>query len=149
MPRPVSTLPRDAAARGFGEGRVSHPYAFAAARTTASERALRNTSSSLACFQHVEAELHGIGLRRRGQLVDERLERERRPAARSGSRRLPVRSGVSQIIGNPTIRVVVRRFGIAYIEVGASVLPLAGCAGRRPMSCAISTVSGSLYQRWL
>ncbi len=64
-----------------------------------------------------------------------------------GSRRLPVRSGVSHVIGRPTMRVVVRRFGIAYIADGASALPGAVRSGRRPMSCAISTVSGSLYQR--
>ena len=66
-----------------------------------------------------------------------------------GSRRLPVRSGVSQIAGKPTTSPVVVRFGIAYMSEGVAALPAAGDARLDPISCAISTVSASLYPRWL
>ena len=48
-----------------------------------------------------------------------------------GSRRLPVRSGVSQIIGRPTTCVVMRRFAIAYMTEGVAAFPRAGCSVRR------------------
>ena len=38
----------------------------------------------------------------------------------------------------------IRRFGIAYMSDGVAALPAAGLSRRFPISCAISTVSGSL-----
>ena len=51
-----------------------------------------------------------------------------------GSRRFPVRSGVSQISGRLTTSPVIRRLGIAYISEGVAALPAAGLARRDPMS---------------
>ena len=67
-----------------------------------------------------------------------------------GSRRLPVRSGVSQIIGSAddTRRRAPVRNGV-HRRTALRRCPWPGVSGRRPMSCAISTVSGSLYPRWL
>jgi len=61
-----------------------------------------------------------------------------------GSRRLPVRSGVSQTAGSPTTSPVILRLGITYMSDGTDALPPAGRARRVPISCAMSTVSGSL-----
>ena len=61
-----------------------------------------------------------------------------------GSRRFPVRSGVSHTSGRPTTCEVVRRLGIVYISFGTAALPRDGVARRVPISCAIRTVSGSL-----
>src|SRR6202166_3091014 len=62
-----------------------------------------------------------------------------------GSRRLPVRRGVSQTIGRLTTSPTIRRLGITYISEGVAELPLAGLVRLDPISCAINTVSGSLY----
>ena len=51
-----------------------------------------------------------------------------------GSRRLPVRSGVSHTSGRLTTCVAVRRFGMAYMSEGVAALPAAGVARRVPMS---------------
>jgi hypothetical protein len=61
-----------------------------------------------------------------------------------GSRRLPVRSGVSHTVGRLTTCVVMRRFGIAYISFGTAELPRLGDEGLTPINCAMSTVSASL-----
>ena len=66
-----------------------------------------------------------------------------------GSRRLPVRSGVSHTVGRPTTSPAILRLGMAYMSEGVEALPPAGLARLDPISCAISTVSGSLYPRWL
>ncbi len=49
-----------------------------------------------------------------------------------GSRRFPVRSGVSQISGRLTTSADIRRLGMAYISEGVAALPLAGLARRDP-----------------
>src|ERR1700693_6638399 len=51
-----------------------------------------------------------------------------------GSRRLPVRRGVSQIKGRLTTSPTIRRFGIAYISEGVAALPAAG-GGRLHSLC--------------
>src|ERR1035441_2671131 len=61
-----------------------------------------------------------------------------------GSRRFPVRSGVSQISGRLTTSLAMRRLGIAYISEGVAELPLSGLARLEPINWAINTVSGSL-----
>ena len=61
-----------------------------------------------------------------------------------GSRRLPVRKGVSCTSGSATTCPDVRRFGMVYMSEGALALPAAGFGRRIPMSCAMRTVSGSL-----
>ena len=66
-----------------------------------------------------------------------------------GSRRLPVRSGVSQIKGSRTTWAVVRRLRDGIHSDGVAARPLFGVASRVPMSCAIKTVSTSLYPTWL
>ena len=60
-----------------------------------------------------------------------------------------MRSGVSQIVGSPTTSPTILRFGMAYMSEGIAALPAPGFAGLIPISCAISTVSGSLYPMWL
>jgi hypothetical protein len=62
----------------------------------------------------------------------------------SGSRRLPVRSGVSHTSGSATTCVDTRRFGMTYMLDGCDAPPRAGAARRMPVSWAISTVSNSL-----
>ena len=62
----------------------------------------------------------------------------------SGSRRLPVRTGVSQTSGRLTTWVVWRRCGTAYMSDGVEARPRAGVVLRWPVSWAIKTVSGSL-----
>ena len=64
-----------------------------------------------------------------------------------GSRRLPVRTGVSHTTGSPTTCPAMRRFGITYMSDGVDTPPRAGVGRRMPVSCAINTVSGSLYPR--
>jgi len=66
-----------------------------------------------------------------------------------GSRRLPVRSGVSHTVGRPTISPTILRLGMAYISEDIAALPAAGFGRLDPIKCAISTVSGSLYPTWL
>ena len=51
-----------------------------------------------------------------------------------GSRRLPVRSGVSHTSGRPTTCAVARRLGIEYISDGVAAPPRAGVARRVPIS---------------
>ena len=51
-----------------------------------------------------------------------------------GSRKLPVRTGVSQTSGRLTTSLDMRRFGIAYISAGTSELPDAGFSRLDPMS---------------
>ena len=146
MPRPVRmfSLPS-----GFGEGRASQPYASAAALRTARERARRNPRSSFVpAVEHLDAELQRIGLRRCRHFVDERFGgkcrlRTIRIAQVAGAKRRLPHSG--RLTTSPTIR----RLGMAYISDGIEALPAAGLARRDPMSCAISTVSGSLYPTWL
>ena len=75
MPRPVRMSP---VPRGFGDGRGSQPYVSAAALTHRDRaRALEAAVVVGAGGQQLQAELDRIGLRRRRQLVDERLGRER------------------------------------------------------------------------
>ena len=62
----------------------------------------------------------------------------------SGSRRLPVRSGVSNGIGNGTTLVVWRRLGMAYMSDGSEARPWEMGLLRVPISCEMSTVSCSL-----
>ena len=62
----------------------------------------------------------------------------------SGSRRLPVRSGVSNGIGSGTTRVVCSRFGIAYMSDGSEARPGETRSRRVPISWEISTLSCSL-----
>ena len=62
----------------------------------------------------------------------------------SGSRRLPVRSGVSHTSGRPTTCVSVRWLGTTYMLDGVDETPRDGVALRMFASCAMSTVSGSL-----
>src|SRR5580700_2816856 len=61
-----------------------------------------------------------------------------------GSRRFPVRSGVSHTSGRLTTWVAIRRCGIAYISEGVAALPADGLARLDPINWAINTVSGSL-----
>src|ERR1700688_4634726 len=61
-----------------------------------------------------------------------------------GSRRFPVRRGVSHTSGRLTTWAAIRRLGIAYISEGVDALPAAGLARLDPINCAINTVSGSL-----
>jgi len=51
-----------------------------------------------------------------------------------GSRRFPVRRGVSQTRGRLTTCVAVRLFGMAYMSEGVAALPLAGVERLVPMS---------------
>ena len=51
-----------------------------------------------------------------------------------GSRKFPVRTGVSQTSGRLTTSRVMRRCGMAYISPGISELPEAGLARLDPMS---------------
>jgi len=62
----------------------------------------------------------------------------------AGHFQLPVRSGVSQTSGIPTTWPVVRRLGTTYMLDGDDAPPRFGVVFRCPVSCAISTVSGSL-----
>ena len=49
-----------------------------------------------------------------------------------GSRRFPVRSGVSHTSGRLTTCAVIRRLGMAYISEGVAALPAAGVARLDP-----------------
>src|SRR5271156_5827087 len=51
-----------------------------------------------------------------------------------GSRKFPVRTGVSQTSGRLTTFLVLRRLGIAYISAGTSELPDAGLARLDPIN---------------
>ena len=51
-----------------------------------------------------------------------------------GSRRFPVRSGVSHTSGRLTTCVAVRLFGMSYMSEGVPALPAAGVARLVPMS---------------
>ena len=143
MPRPVRMSPRAAAASG--DGRASQPYASAAALTTAIERARLNPlSSAVPAVSSFRRNSSGSALAAAASssMNDSEANVDCGPL---GSRRLPVRSGVSQTSGRLTTCVAMRRFGIAYISDGVR-----GAAGARawraamPISWAISTVSGSL-----
>ena len=62
----------------------------------------------------------------------------------SGSRRLPVRSGVSNGMGSGTTRVVLLRLAMAYMSDGSEARPCDTGLLRVPINCEISTVSCSL-----
>ncbi len=131
--------------KGFGEDRGCQPYASAAASTTAIDRARMKTasSSSLARSSFSRKSTGSAPAAAASSSMNDSLAKV--VCGPLGSRRLPVRSGVSKASGKRTTSVSWRRFGIAYISAGAAAPPGAGRSGRIPMSCAIRTVSGSLY----
>ena len=51
-----------------------------------------------------------------------------------GSRRLPVRNGVSQIIGRLTTDACISPLGIPYLSSGMAALPRFGIARRFPIN---------------
>src|SRR4030095_7541178 len=127
----------------FGDGRVSHLNASAAALMHAIDRAFLNPLSSVAasiifrrnCTGSAFAAAASASMNDSDANVD---------CGPFGSRKLPVRSGVSQTVGRLTTCVVMRRFGIAYISLGTAELPRFGDEGLIPINCAMSTVSASL-----
>ena len=105
-----------------GDGRASQPYASAAALITAMERArLKPLSSVGAGGEQPQAELDRVGLRRRGQFVDERLGCERHlrtvgiAQVAGPQRRFPHERQADDVRRHPPVRddVHVRRRGRA------------------------------------
>ena len=93
-------------------------------------RALESAVVVGAGREQLQAELDRIGFRRRrrSSMNDSAANVACGPF---GSRRLPVRSGVSQTSGRPTTSPAMRRFGMAYMSDGSAALPAAGlCAPR-------------------
>src|SRR5262249_16288324 len=134
----------DVPARGDGDGRWSQPYFSAAAFSTAIDRArLKPESSLLLAVRSLRRNATGsrFAANANSSMNDSDETVDCGPL---GSRRLPVRSGVSHTSGRLTTCVDIRRFGIAYISPGVAALPGAGRSRLTPINCAINTVSGSL-----
>src|SRR5580698_11276488 len=100
----------------------------------AMERARRNAASSLV------SAVRSLSLNSYGSALDAAASSSMNDSEAKvdcgplGSRRFPVRSGVSQMSGRATTSVVMRRLGIAYISEGVAELPLSGLARLDPMS---------------
>src|SRR6188768_2383524 len=112
----------------FGEGRGSHLKASAAALSTAIDRArLKPLSSSVLALRSLSRNSSGsaFAAAASSSMKDSDANVDCGPF---GSRRLPVRTGVSQISGKLTTDEVMRRLGIAYISLGVAALPRAGIA---------------------
>src|SRR5262245_43094891 len=98
--------------RGLGEGRVSQPNASAAALTHAIERARKNELlSSLLAVRSFNRNSTGsaFAAAANSSINDSDAKVDCGPF---GSRRFPVRSGVSQIIGRLTTWLARRLFAI-------------------------------------
>src|SRR4029453_4120862 len=129
MPRPVRIVPLSIF---FGDGRGSQPYASAAALTTAIERArLKPLSSVVAPVSRRIRNSIGSALAAAAlsSMNDSGREGTFGPL---GSRRLPVRIGVSQTRGRLTTCDPVRLFGISYMSDGVPALPAARGARAGP-----------------
>ena len=134
---------------GFGADRGCNPYLSAAGLSAAIDRArLKPPSSPVPAISIRMRNSSGSAFAANAisSMNDSAAKVDCGPF---GSRRLPVRNGVSQTSGSPTTSSSVRRLGISYMSFGNAELPAAGLSRRCPNSCAISTVSGSLYPRWL
>src|SRR5215475_5644396 len=108
----------DAPARGDGDGRASQPYFSAAAFRTAIERArLKPESSLLLAVRSFRRNATGsrFAANANSSMNDSDANVDCGPL---GSRRLPVRSGVSHTSGRLTTCVAVRRLGMTYISDG-------------------------------
>src|SRR5678815_5706475 len=132
MPRParISPLPTR-----VGDGRVSHLNASAAALMQAIDRAFLNPLSSALALIIFKRNCTGsaFAAAASSSMNDSDANVDCGPF---GSRRFPVRTGVSNTVGKLTTCVVMRRFGIAYISLGTAELPRLGDEGRTPINCA-------------
>src|SRR5690349_2192996 len=118
MPRPVRVSPLPAR---FGDGRVSHLNAAAAALMHAIDRAFLNPLSSLLALINLRRHSTGsaFAAAASSSMNDSEANVDCGPF---GSRRFPVRNGVSNTVGRLTTCVVIRRFGIPYISLGTAEL---------------------------
>src|SRR5207249_306805 len=120
--------------RLFGDERASHPYAATAALMTAMDRArLKPLSSSALALSSFRRNSTGSALAAaaNSSMNDSEANVTCGPL---GSRRLPVRSGVSQTSGSDTTCVVIRRLGMVYMSEGVDALPRAGVERLMPAS---------------
>src|SRR5215831_2110435 len=134
MPRPVRVFPLP---RGLGDTRWSQPKVSAAALTAAIERARLNPLSSVVPARSFKRNSTGsiLAAAATSSMKDSAANVDWGPL---GSRRLPVRNGVSQARGRLTTSPTIRRLGMAYISDGMEELPAEGLARLEPINCAIS-----------
>jgi hypothetical protein len=102
----------------FGAGRGCQPNFSAAALSTAIDRARLKPLSSALLAVSIRMR-NSIGSAFAAAAISSMNDSAAKvDCGPFGSRRLPVRIGVSQMSGRPTTSSSVRRFGIAYMSLG-------------------------------